>query len=65
MQQPIEDKVMDGDSRGDEGRLGVVASQILAAAIIWGLILYALSPLNRPQAQRLASRAMPLCVQTP
>jgi len=61
MQPPIEDEAMDRKSRGDEGRRGVVASQILAAAIIWSLILYALSPLNRPPATRLASRAPPLC----
>lgn len=37
---------------------------ILAAVILWALVVYALSPLSRPQPARLAARAIQPCDQS-
>ena len=63
MEQLKEDRPMGRNSGG--GRGGVSPLYVLAAVIIWGLIVYAMSPLNRPEPTRLASQTLKLCAQIP
>ncbi len=63
MEQLKEDRPMERDSGG--GRGGASSLYVLSAVIIWGLIIYAMSPLNRPEPTRLAFQTLRLCAPTP
>jgi hypothetical protein len=49
--------------RPDAGKRPSLA-YALAAVILWALVVYALSPLSRPQPARLAARAIQPCDQS-
>ncbi len=63
MEQLKEDRPMERDSGG--GRGGVSPLYVLAAVIIWGLVIYTISPLNRPEPTRVAFQTLKLCAQIP
>ena len=51
--------------RGEAGKGRTVsAGYIVAAVILWTLVVYSLSPLSKPPAARIADRALPACDRT-